>query len=59
MAKVIERRSSRYILLALVLVHLALISRQVDARGGTSFLGRALYAATLPIERACRGPCAA
>lgn len=52
MAKVIERRSSRYILLALVLVHLALISRQVDARGGTSFLGRALYAATLPIERA-------
>ena len=55
MAKVIERRSSRYILLALVLVHLALISRQVDARGGTSFLGRALYAATLPIERAVSG----
>ncbi len=52
MAQAVERRSSRYLLLGLVLVHLALISRQVDARGGTSFLSRAVYTLTLPIERA-------
>lgn len=55
MAKVIERRSSRYILLGLILVHLALISRQVDARGGTSFFGRVLLTLTSPIHRVVSG----
>jgi rod shape-determining protein MreC len=55
MARVIERRSSRYLLTFLVLAHLALISRQVDARGGSSFLGRAVFAVVSPIERAVAG----
>lgn len=55
MARVIERRSSRYLLALLVLAHLALISRQVDARGGSSFLGRAVFAVVSPIERVVAG----
>ncbi len=52
MARVIERRSSRYLLFGLILLHVALISRQVDRRGGTSFLGRAVFSMTSPLERA-------
>ena len=51
MAGVIETRRSRFLLLALVVLHLVAISRQVDAGGGTSVLTRALFAALSPVQR--------
>lgn len=52
MALVIETRRSRFLLGALIVLHLVAISRQIDARGGTSVLTRALFAALSPFQRA-------
>lgn len=51
MATVFDSRRSRYLLLALVLVHLAVVSRQVDA-GGVSLLERAVFQTFSPLQRA-------
>ena len=56
MARVIDTaRNSRFLLGALVLGHLAAISRQVDAGGGTSLLGRGIFALFSPAQRAVAG----
>jgi rod shape-determining protein MreC len=51
-ARVIEPRRSRLLLGGLVVLHLVAISRQVDARGGTSVLARAIFATLSPVQRA-------
>jgi rod shape-determining protein MreC len=55
MARVIETRRSRLLLGVLVVLHLVAISRQIDARGGTSVLARALFATLTPVQRAATG----
>jgi rod shape-determining protein MreC len=51
-ARVIEPRRTRTLLAGLVILHLVVISRQVDARGGTSVLARAIFATLSPVQRA-------
>jgi rod shape-determining protein MreC len=51
-ARVIEPRRTRTLLAGLVVLHLVAISRQVDARGGTSVLARAIFATLSPVQRA-------
>src|SRR6185503_20977686 len=50
-ARVIEGRKSRFLLGALVLAHLAVISRQVEGEGGVSLLQRALWSVLIPPQR--------
>ena len=45
-----ESRRSRGLLVALVVLHVAFISRQVDVGGGRSLLQRALFALLYPLE---------
>ena len=51
MARVLETRRSHFLLGGLVLVHLVLISRQVDRGGGTSLLGQSVFAVLSPFQR--------
>ena len=44
-------RRGRFLLVALVLAHLALISHQVDGGGGVSLLQRAILSAVSPVQR--------
>ena len=50
MAKVVERRRARLLLAALVVSHLVVISRQVDAGGGASLLERVLFEILSPVQ---------
>jgi rod shape-determining protein MreC len=50
-ARVIEGRKSRFLLGALILAHLVVISRQVEGQGGVSLLERALGSVLLPPQR--------
>ncbi|HXK09456.1 MAG TPA: rod shape-determining protein MreC [Vicinamibacteria bacterium] len=52
MALAIPARRSRFLLVALVLAHLAVISHQVDAGGGVSLLQRGLLEVFAPLQRA-------
>ena len=52
MAQSVAARRSRFLLVALVLVHLAAISHQVDGGGGVSLLQRSLLAVFSPVQRA-------
>jgi rod shape-determining protein MreC len=55
-AKVVTSvRSSRLLLLGLVLAHLLAISRQVDAGGGRSLLAALLFGALSPLQRLAGG----
>ena len=51
MASVIETRKSRFLLAALVLAHLVIISRQVEGEGGVSLLQRGLWSVLIPPQR--------
>ena len=50
-ARVIEGRKSRFLLGALVLAHLVVISRQVEGEGGVSLMQRAIWSVLLPPQR--------
>jgi rod shape-determining protein MreC len=50
-ARVIEGRKSGFLLGALVLAHLIVISRQVEGEGGVSLLQRALWSVLIPPQR--------
>ena len=50
-ARVIEGRKSRFLLAALVLAHLVVISRQVEGEGGVSLLQRGLWSVLIPPQR--------
>ena len=50
-ARVIEGRKSRFLLAALVLAHLVVISRQVEGEGGVSLFERAIWSVLLPPQR--------
>lgn len=50
-ARVIEGRKSRFLLGALVLAHLVVISRQVEGEGGVSLLQRAIWSVLVPPQR--------
>jgi rod shape-determining protein MreC len=50
-ARVIEGRKSRFLLGALVLAHLVVISRQVEGEGGVSLLQRGLWSVLIPPQR--------
>jgi rod shape-determining protein MreC len=53
MARVVERaRNSRVILVVLILVHLVVISRQVDTGGGRSLFEQLVFAVFTPLQRA-------
>jgi len=52
MARVIDTRKSRILLVALVLSHLVVISHQVDGGAGASLLERALLTALAPFQNA-------
>jgi rod shape-determining protein MreC len=52
MAQSPATRRSRLLLVALVLIHLAVISHQVDGGGGVSLLQRTLLVAFSPVQRA-------
>ena len=52
MAYAIPARQNHFLLVALVLAHLAAISRQVDGGGGLSLLQRGLLSAFSPLQRA-------
>jgi rod shape-determining protein MreC len=52
MAYAIPARRSRFLLVGLVLAHLAAISHQVDGGGGLSLLQRGLFGAFSPFQRA-------
>ena len=52
MAHAIPARQSRFLLVGLVLAHLAAISHQVDGGGGLSLLQRGLLSAFSPLQRA-------
>jgi rod shape-determining protein MreC len=52
MTLAMDARNSRYLLVGLVLFHLAAISHQVDSGGGVSVLRRAVFATLSPIEMA-------
>jgi rod shape-determining protein MreC len=49
-AAVIDARRSRFLLLVLVLAHLAVISNQVDGGGGASLLQRAVFSLLSPLQ---------
>jgi rod shape-determining protein MreC len=51
MARVFETRRTYFLLGGLVLVHLVLISRQVERGGGTSLLGQSVFAVLSPFQR--------
>ncbi|MGE5126548.1 MAG: rod shape-determining protein MreC [Betaproteobacteria bacterium] len=51
MALAVAAQKSRFVLLGLVLVHLVLISHQVDGGGGVSLLQRSLLTAFSPLQR--------
>jgi len=50
-ARVIEGRKSRFLLAALILAHLVVISRQVEGEGGVSLLQRGLWSVLVPPQR--------
>jgi len=50
-ARAIEGRKSRFLLAALVLAHLVIISRQVEGEGGVSLLQRGLWNVLVPPQR--------
>jgi rod shape-determining protein MreC len=50
-ARVIEGRKSRFLLAALILAHLVVISRQVEGEGGVSLLQRAVWSVLVPPQR--------
>ncbi|HEX9186964.1 MAG TPA: rod shape-determining protein MreC [Vicinamibacteria bacterium] len=52
MAHAIPARRSRFLLVGLVLAHLAAISHQVDGGGGLSLLQRGIFGAFSPLQRA-------
>ncbi len=52
MAAVIDTRRSRFLLVILVLAHLAVISNQVDGGGGVSLLQRAVFSLLSPLQNA-------
>ena len=52
MAAVLDVRRSRFLLVALVLLHLAVISNQVDGGGGASLLQRAIFSLLSPLQNA-------
>lgn len=49
--RVLETRKSRFLLGALVLAHLVVISRQVERGGGATLLGQTVFAVLSPIQR--------
>jgi rod shape-determining protein MreC len=51
MAQAVAARRSRFVLVGLVLVHLAVISHQVDGGGGVSLLQRSLLTTLSPLQR--------
>ena len=51
MATALPARQSRFLLVGLVLAHLAAISHQVDGGGGVSLLQRALLSVLVPLQR--------
>ncbi len=56
MARVVDTaRNSRVLLAALILAHLVVISRQVDAGGGTSLLERVIFGMLSPFQRLVGG----
>ncbi len=52
MARVVETRKSRLLLLVLVVSHLVIISHQVDAGGGASLLQKTAFTLFAPVQRA-------
>jgi rod shape-determining protein MreC len=50
-ATALPARQSRFLLVGLVLVHLTVISHQVDGGGGVSLLQRALLSVLVPLQR--------
>ncbi len=50
LTRITDARRSRLLLLGLVLVHLVLISRQVDDASGSSLLDRAVFAVLSPLQ---------
>jgi rod shape-determining protein MreC len=50
-ARAVEGKKSRFLLAALVLAHLVVISRQVEGQGGVSLLQRGLWSVLLPPQR--------
>ena len=50
-ARAVEGKKSRFLLAALVLAHLVVISRQVEGQGGVSLLERGLWSVLLPPQR--------
>ena len=55
MALAIAVHKSRFLLVGLVVLHLAAISHQVDAGGGVSLLQRAVFSLLSPVESAFSG----
>ncbi len=55
MALALGVHKSRFLLVGLVVVHLAAISHQVDAGGGVSLLQRAVFSLLSPVEAAFSG----
>jgi rod shape-determining protein MreC len=55
MALVIDARKSRVLLVVLVLVHLVVISHQVDAGGGASLLQRVVFSLLSPLQSGVAG----
>jgi rod shape-determining protein MreC len=55
MALAIDVHKSRFLLVGLVVLHLAAISHQVDAGGGVSLLQRAFFSLLAPVETAFAG----
>jgi len=51
MALAIDARRSRFLMVGLVLLHLAVISHQVDGGGGVSLLQRLLFSVFAPLQR--------
>jgi rod shape-determining protein MreC len=51
MALAVDARRSRFLLVGLVLLHLAAISHQVDGGGGVSLLQRLLFSLLAPLQR--------
>lgn len=52
MARVVDTRRSRLLLVALVVSHLVIISHQVDAGGGVSLLQKTAFVVFSPVQRA-------
>jgi len=55
MALALGAQKSRFLLVGLVLVHLAVISHQVDAGGGISLLQRAVFSLLSPLQSGLSG----